>query len=380
MHFYCMQLNKLQLDLLEQDYWRRHVLVPRSGSVKIYELQSALAQKCAAQVEQEEVHEAQAAAIRSFKMAVAAVCPPLPPTKRGSYRKIAVMPASVGRMSVKRAVDNLRDMNKHPSSDRTQLKAPKLEAPPEPHHTDELPRPLDPTARPFIPREPRRTRARARRNRRQRCYRRHATVLAPDTRPTRNSRQRRAEHRKHKQEAWQADQQAKSSQHGGVIMAKVQNEVMPQDAALPPTAEKSSAELLKDAEIVETVNGTAVDNAHNSAAAEHALAASRDRREARREAQAASREWCGPTPTSIFDVPMPPRKFIDSWHSRYTPCIGGSPFGAQPLNVFKLRDKRPYWTVHCAVVRFDDRDGSFGAAPVPEQDDEFFCMPWNSPV
>eukprot|EP00316_Scyphosphaera_apsteinii_P023596 CAMPEP_0119298188 /NCGR_PEP_ID=MMETSP1333-20130426/386_1 /TAXON_ID=418940 /ORGANISM="Scyphosphaera apsteinii, Strain RCC1455" /LENGTH=333 /DNA_ID=CAMNT_0007299223 /DNA_START=56 /DNA_END=1053 /DNA_ORIENTATION=+ len=333
MHFYCMQLNKLQLDLLEQDYWRRHVLVPRSGSVKIYELQSALAQKCAAQVEQEEVHEAQAAAIRSFKMAVAAVCPPLPPTKRGSYRKIAVMPASVGRMSVKRAVDNLRDMNKHPSSDRTQLKAPKLEAPPEPHHTDELPRPLDPTA------------ARS-------SHVSHAALepvhdaiagsavtaaMLPSLPPTPAQPATQgsggAEHRKHKQEAWQADQQAKSSQHGGVIMAKVQNEVMPQDAALPPTAEKSSAELLKDAEIVETVNGTAVDNAHNSAAAEHALAASRDRREARREAQAASREWCGPTPTSIFDVPMPPRKFIDSWHSRYTPCIGGSPFGAQPLNV-----------------------------------------------
>jgi len=298
-----MQLNKLQLDLLEHDYGRRQIMVPRSESAKIYELQSALALKCAAYVEMEAVMEAKAAAIESFKAAVAAVCPQLPPTQP-SYQ-------------------------------------------------------LDPNARPFVLHLQHSTRARARRNRRQRSDCRPATALTSHECPAGNSKQRRAASRQPKQEAWLAANKAEPSQHGGAYgKDKVHGKEVQSTSTTPSPQPIDRAAAVADTK-----------SAHSDAA-ELALAASRERCEARREAQAQSDKWCGPTPTSVFDVPSPPRSFIDGWFSWHTPRMGGAEFGAQKLNLRKPLERRPHWTVLGQAVRFDDRDGVFGAPPMSVEVDE----------
>jgi len=367
-----MQLNKLQLNLLEHDYGRRQLMVPRSGSVKIFEFQSALAQKCAAQVEMEEVNEVKAAAIQSFKRAVAAVCPLHPPTQRIGNRKIASISAGVlqGNRQAEYVVDQSIDMAKRPTRGESQARIkPSPTLPPR----VSPPRQLNPEARPFAPRQPCCTRARARRIRRQRRNLCNAAALASDGCLIRNSKQRRAEQRKPLQETWQALQQAGPFQHGG----EVQRIVELHTDATPPV--DLTFEVKVDCKKAHLVHH----EVSLSDAAECALAASRDRREIRREAQSFSNKWCGAAAKSIFDVPTPPRKFIDRWHSRYTPHMGEYEFGTWPLNLYKLHDKRAYWTVHGSVVRFDDRDEDFGAKPKPvieDDDDDFFPMPWNLPM
>eukprot|EP00316_Scyphosphaera_apsteinii_P024201 CAMPEP_0119297956 /NCGR_PEP_ID=MMETSP1333-20130426/155_1 /TAXON_ID=418940 /ORGANISM="Scyphosphaera apsteinii, Strain RCC1455" /LENGTH=321 /DNA_ID=CAMNT_0007298931 /DNA_START=325 /DNA_END=1286 /DNA_ORIENTATION=- len=321
MHFYCMQLSKLQLDLLEHDYGRRRIMVPRSGSVKIFELQSTLALKCASRVEQEDIVANKAATIQSFKQAVAGVCPSQP-THRIRNRKIAGAMASVGNQPVERIVGITRDVNECRSTGGIQVMLPSLEPPPEPHHKAQPPRLLDPTANPFVLRRPPCTRARARRNRRQRSDRRRPAAATPiaNACTISNSKERRAARRKPKREAWQSANVAEPLQDGLVMQVRL-SEQLPQSVTPQPMS---------------SMTMPSADNAL-SVKAELSLAASREKREARREAQAESDEWCGRPGKSIFDVLTPPCKFIDGWYSRYTPHIGGSPFGAQPLNVFKLR-------------------------------------------
>jgi len=337
-------------------------MVPRSGSVKIFELQSALAQKCAAVVELEAAQEAKAAAIRSFKMAVAAVCPPLPPTQLSGSRKTAANASgSVGSRRIECAAACQSGKSATGPTDEIKVKAATQ------HTLQVYPKalpscPLDPTARPFIPCQPRRNCARVRRNRRQRNDRRH-NMRSSDACFTGNSKQRRAESRKPKQEAWQAANKAEPSQHGGVLKILV-----PQHATPPLTADSITA-TAPIADVVAEVDDRSV-------ADDCALAAARDRREARCEAQALSDTWCGPPAKSIFDQPTPPMRFINAWYSRYTPRVGESAFGNKRWSLLKSLDRKPHWTVLGHVIR-----GAFGAKPATDDDDDdFVCMPWNLPM
>jgi len=317
-------------------------MVPRSESVKIFELQSSLAQKCAAIVEMEEAMEAKAATIESFKAAVAAVCPLLPPTQPNGNRKTASKPASApqGSQRAEHVTSRKLDMNKRHSRDQSQFRS---KPSPAPQSKALRSCQLNPEARPFVPRQPCHTRARARRNCRQRNNCRHVIAHASTTCPVGNAKQRRAEGRKIKQLAWQAAQ-AEPAKHGEVSRNQAAIRIQ---AAARSRMDRTAA-----------VIGTA--SALNNAA-ESALAASRDRRNARREAEVSSRAWCGPVPTSIFDVPTPPRSFIDGWYSSHTPRMGGSDivFGKRPLTGLfhfgcKPLDRRKRWTYDRKAIDYGD--------------------------
>mmetsp|Transcript_48673 Transcript_48673/g.80863 ORF Transcript_48673/g.80863 Transcript_48673/m.80863 type:complete len:384 (+) Transcript_48673:264-1415(+) len=363
MQFSCMEFNVLQLNLMEQDYGRRHVVVPRSGSVKIYELQSALAQKCAACVEMEETKEAKAAAIESFKTAVAAVCP-LPPTQSISCRQNRAMHGGShcgSRTTARLPNPGCKQASTDPSVSQVMAPSPPSHPPPTSQSNCSN---LDPNATVFVPHLPR-TRARARRIRRQRSHSRHARSLTSDACPTANSKQRRAAHRKSKQEAWREAQHAGTTQHGGVQQqGKVQKRkemqlsLEQQAAQVKPAA--FSYEQLVALNMAPLADAVARDHAaaEREAAAERALAASRDRREALYEAEAFSRKWCGPAPGSIFDVPRPPQSFIDGWFSWRTSRIGGADvaFGKRALTrcFCPPLDRRKRWTYDRKPIDYGD--------------------------
>jgi len=365
-----MQLNKLQLDFLEHDYGRRHIMVPRSGSVKILELQSALAQKCAAMVEIEAVQEANAATILSFKMAVAAVCPPLPPTHLNGSRKIVInAPSSVCSRRHEPTNADQSGINAEGPMEIIPVKAPRPSLPC--HELAQPPKPLDPNARPFEPRQPRRTQARARRNRRRRSDRRRTAALAIKTCPAANSKQRRALSREAKQVAWQTAQ-AELLQHGevqqhGAVQTKEEMHLSSEQKAAHKGPEAFSHEQLIALDMAQLADAAARDQlaSERDAAAECALAASRDIREAKREAETYSRQWCGPAPVSIFDVPTPPLCFVQNWYWRNTPAVGdqNAKFGKQSfvrslfgIEGIKLLKRRKHWTSDGKAIDYGDNN------------------------